>query len=135
MKIENHLMSHPEKCHGGAALESAVSDLGLLGQLGGVLDGRYHPLNREEGGQVGGVRRDDDQSEEPPNAAHDSCACRLKSESAEAQSAKEQPLANSRGCAEKAPRAFEMRDHTHAARAKHHKYIRHERKVKTSEAT
>ena len=37
----------------------------------GRLDGRLHPLDGEEGGEVGGVGGDDDQGEEPPDAAHD----------------------------------------------------------------
>ncbi len=43
----------------------------LLGEVLGVLDGRDHPLDGEEGGEVGRVRRDDDEREEPPDAAHD----------------------------------------------------------------
>jgi hypothetical protein len=118
--LQHASRSHPEKCHGGAAFEGAVRDLRLLGQLGGVLDGRDHALDREEGGQVGRVRRDDDQREEPPNAAHDSCACRLKWETdAEAQS--QQKSERRLGCeflrAEKASGAFEMREHTHTYHA------------------
>ena len=41
-----------------------------LGQVIGILDGSGHPLHREECGQVGGVGGDDDQGEEPPDAAH-----------------------------------------------------------------
>ena len=44
-------------------------DQRLLGQVIGILDGSGHPLHREEGGQVGGVGGDDDQGEEPPDAA------------------------------------------------------------------
>lgn len=69
---------YPEKGHGRSTVQGAVVDFRLASEVLGVLDGRDHPLDREEGGQVGGVRRDDDQSEEPPNAANDSCACCLE---------------------------------------------------------
>ena len=58
----------PEEGHGGAAAEGPVGDVLLLRQVFGVLDRGDHPLDREEGGQVGRVRRDDDQGEEPPEA-------------------------------------------------------------------
>ena len=43
----------------------------LLGEVLCVLDGRDHPLDGEEGSQVGRVRGDDDEGEEPPDPAHD----------------------------------------------------------------
>jgi len=43
----------------------------LLGEVVGVLDRRQHALDREEGGQVGSVRRDDDEGEEPPRTSDD----------------------------------------------------------------
>ena len=46
-------------------------DQRLLGQIFSILYRCGHPLHREEGGQVGGVGGDDDQGEEPPDAAHD----------------------------------------------------------------
>ena len=54
---------------GGSTNQRAVLDLGLLGKVVGVLDRRQHPLDSEERGKVGSVRRNDDQSEEPPDAA------------------------------------------------------------------
>ena len=63
--------SHLEEFLGGARVNGAVLDLSLLGEVVCRLDRRVHPLDREEGGQVGRVRRDDDESEEPPDAADD----------------------------------------------------------------
>ena len=36
-----------------------------------LTDRRCHSLHCEEGGEVGGVGADDDESEEPPHPAHD----------------------------------------------------------------
>ena len=60
-----------EECHRGSSLESPVLDVGLTRQVIRLLDGRGHPLHRQEGRQVGRVRGDQDQGEEPPDAAHD----------------------------------------------------------------
>ena len=62
--------THPEELLGGAGVQSAVGDVGLLGQVLRALDGGNHPLHGEEGGQVGRVGRDDDEGEEPPDASH-----------------------------------------------------------------
>ena len=40
----------------GAAVQTAVLDVGLLGERLDVLDGRRESFGREEGGQVGRVR-------------------------------------------------------------------------------
>ena len=45
----------------------------LLGQIFRVLNWGDHSLHCEEGRQIGSVRADDDQREEPPNPAHDPC--------------------------------------------------------------
>lgn len=63
--------THPEELFGGAGVQGAVGDVRLFGQVLGALDGRDHPLHREEGSQVSRVGRDDDESEEPPHSAHD----------------------------------------------------------------
>ena len=63
--------THPEELLGGAGVQSAVGDVGLLGQVLRALDGGNHPLHGEEGGQVGRVGRDDDEGEEPPHPSHD----------------------------------------------------------------
>ena len=60
-----------EEVLAGAAVERAVLDLGLFGQVVGVLDRRQHAFDGEERGQVGRVRRDDDEGKEPPGAADD----------------------------------------------------------------
>ena len=65
-----YLKTHSKESSGRAGLETAVLDLGLLGQVLGRLDGRLHPLHGEEGGEVGGVGGDHDEGEEPPHAGH-----------------------------------------------------------------
>jgi len=60
--------SDPEKSCCRSTSEGAVLDLGLLGQVLCRLNGRVHALHREESGQVGSVRRNHDQGEEPPHA-------------------------------------------------------------------
>ena len=50
---------------------NTVLNVRLFREVIGLLDGRGHPLHGEEGGQVGGVGGDQDQGEEPPDAAHD----------------------------------------------------------------
>ena len=62
--------THPEKGSRGTASEGPVLDFRLLGQVVGALDGRVHALNGEEGGQIGSVRGDHDEREEPPHAGH-----------------------------------------------------------------
>ena len=71
--------TYAEEGHGGSALERAVGDLPLVGQILGRFDGRRHALDGQEGGQVGRVRRDDDEREEPPDGAHDARRRRLQS--------------------------------------------------------
>ena len=60
-----------EESHDTAGLDSAVLDLGLLGQVGDGFDGRVDLLHRQEGRQVGRVGRDEDESEEPPRTRQD----------------------------------------------------------------
>ena len=66
-----HSVAYSEKRVGGAEVDGAVEDLGLLREVLGGLDGRDHALDGEERGEVGRVRRDDDECEEPPHAADD----------------------------------------------------------------
>ena len=47
-------------------MDGAVLDVGLVGQVVRRADGHLHPLDGQEGGQVGGVGGDDDQGEGPP---------------------------------------------------------------------
>ena len=56
----------------GSAVQGAVFDDVLFGQVLDGLDRRLHAFDGEEGGQVGSVGRDQYQSEEPPDAAHQS---------------------------------------------------------------
>ena len=49
----------------------------LLGEILCVLEGRDDSVDGEEGSEVGGVGGDDDEGEEPPDAAHDPRGGRL----------------------------------------------------------
>lgn len=64
-------ITHPEEVPGGAVLERAVLHLDLGGQVLGRVDGRHHALDGEERREIGSVRGDQDEREEPPDAAHD----------------------------------------------------------------
>lgn len=44
-----------EEGHGGSSVHGAVLDGRLVGQVVHRLDGHLHPLDREEGSQVGSV--------------------------------------------------------------------------------
>lgn len=57
---------HHEEGHGGASVDGAILDVGLVGQVVCRLDGDLHPLDGEERRQVGRVGRDDDEGEGPP---------------------------------------------------------------------
>ena len=59
-----------EKRVGGALVDCAVQDLGLLREIVRRLNGRDHSLDGEEGGEVCRVRRDDDEREEPPPVSY-----------------------------------------------------------------
>lgn len=61
---------YPEKRRGRTALERAVFDFRLFRQVLGALYRRVHPFHRQERRQVGRVRRDHDEREEPPHARH-----------------------------------------------------------------
>ena len=63
----------PEKRVSGSAVDCAVQDLGLLWEILGRFDGRHHALHGQERREVRRVRRDDDEREEPPHAADDTC--------------------------------------------------------------
>lgn len=58
--------SYHEEGHGAPPVDGAVLDVGLVGQVVRRLDGDLHPLDGQEGCQVGRVGRDDDQGESPP---------------------------------------------------------------------
>lgn len=61
----------PEEVPSGAAVEGTVLDLSLFGQVLGRLNRRLHAFHGKEGGEVGSVGRDHDESEEPPDSSHD----------------------------------------------------------------
>ena len=54
----------------GAQGQRSVHDFRLSGQVADGVDGSDQAFDGEEGGQVGGVGRDDDQREQRPHAAH-----------------------------------------------------------------
>ena len=56
--------------HSRSSKESTVGDFGLLGEVLCAFDGRDHPLDCQESGQVSRVGRDDDEGEEPPHTPH-----------------------------------------------------------------
>lgn len=60
---------YPKEVPGGAMVKGAVLHLCLGGEVLGGVDGSNHPLNSEEGSQVGSVRRDEDECEEPPDTS------------------------------------------------------------------
>ena len=64
------MKSYPKERHGGATHDGSVGDVSLLGEVLCRLDGGDHPLDGEEGCQVGGVRGDNDESKEPPDTAN-----------------------------------------------------------------
>ena len=64
--------SSPKEVPRRPAVHGAILDLGLLRQVFGRLDGRNHPLHSQEGSQVGSVRGDHDQGEEPPQSGNQS---------------------------------------------------------------
>jgi len=68
-------VTHFEEVFGGTRVESSVLDRRLLGEILGRIDGRYNPLDGQEGGQVGGVRRNENERKEPPGAAGQSPGC------------------------------------------------------------
>lgn len=55
-----------EEGHAGASMDRAILDGGLVSQVVHGLDGHFHTLHSQEGGQVGRVRGDDDEGERPP---------------------------------------------------------------------
>lgn len=64
------LSPHPEELLGGSRVQGSICDLRLFGEVFGALNGRNHPLHSQESSQVGRVRRDDDEREEPPHTPH-----------------------------------------------------------------
>ena len=76
VRPRGHELPHPgvhgdlrvlEEGHGGAAVQGAVLDLGLAGEVIRRVDRGHHPVHCEEGRQVGRVGGDQDQREEPPD--------------------------------------------------------------------
>jgi hypothetical protein len=62
------IITDPKKSGGGSGPQGSVADLVLCCQIRHGFDRSLHPLDGQEGCQVGRVRRDDDQGEEPPEA-------------------------------------------------------------------
>ncbi len=55
-----------------AGADGSVLYLRLTGQIFGRVDGGHHSFNCQKGGQVGRVRRDENEREEPPDGANHS---------------------------------------------------------------
>ena len=55
-----------EESHGAPSVDGPILNVGLVSQVVRRLDGNLHPLDGQEGCQIGRVRGDDDQSECPP---------------------------------------------------------------------
>ena len=60
-----------EEVHNPAVSDCAVFDLVLTHKVGDGCDGAADLFDGQEGGQVGGVGRDEDEGEEPPGARDD----------------------------------------------------------------
>lgn len=71
--MQNGLNFVPEKSIRGSTELRTVLYLGLLSQIFCPFYRRVHSLHGEESGQISGVGRDHDQSEEPPDTGHDTC--------------------------------------------------------------
>ncbi len=68
---EQSVMSpYPEELLGRAWVQCTVGYLCLFGQVLCALYGWHHPFHSEEGSQVGCVRGDDDEGEEPPHTSN-----------------------------------------------------------------
>lgn len=65
-------MSYFEEVTSGARFFAPVLNSCLLSQFLHVRDGRLHPGEGKRGRQVGRVRRDHDEREEPPDAGQSS---------------------------------------------------------------
>lgn len=63
---------------GGAAGQTSVLNLVLFGQSLDVFNGRLKPFGGEKRGQIRRVRRDHDQSEEPPGTSENTSAYRFR---------------------------------------------------------
>lgn len=79
MQMIKQIINHPEESHRASAIERSVRDIRLAGEVLGIFYWRDHPLHCEESRQIRSVRRDNDQGEEPPYAAHDTRARCLRS--------------------------------------------------------
>ena len=69
-KQKEDRLTHLEEVFRGAGVDTAILDLALLGEIVCRLYRRQHSFDGEERGEVGGVRRDDDEREKPPSTAH-----------------------------------------------------------------
>lgn len=69
--------SYPEESHSGTAVQSSILHCTLRSQVSRALYGQDSPFHREESRQVGRVRGQDDQREEPPDPSDYSGGSRL----------------------------------------------------------
>lgn len=64
--------NHPEESGRGSTSHGSVLDFRLLSEIFDTFNRIVHFVDREEGGQVGGVRGDHYQGEKPPHTGHHS---------------------------------------------------------------
>ena len=69
-KMTVHRPAHLKEFHRWASTSDAVLHFSLFGEVVSALNWGYHPLDGEKGCQVGCVRWDKNECEEPPDAAH-----------------------------------------------------------------
>lgn len=72
------ISTHSKEGHGGAAWESPIGNVGLLGKVGSTFNRSNHAFDSQESGQVGRVRTDDDEREKPPDPTDDAGRSGLK---------------------------------------------------------
>ena len=71
---------YSKKLLGGSSGKTAVLDVMLLGESLDVFNGRSEANCGEKGSEIGRVRRDHDESEEPPGAYHNPGTTRFRVE-------------------------------------------------------
>lgn len=80
-QLEHRGKNHPEESGCGSTSHGSVLDFCLLSEIFDTFNRIVHLVDREEGGQVGGVRGDHNQGEKPPHTGHHSNGRRSKFES------------------------------------------------------
>lgn len=63
-------LTYLKECHSGSISNSTILNSALFSQVVCRVNGSIHPLHSKKGCQVGCIRWDDDQSEEPPDTPY-----------------------------------------------------------------